>query len=162
MEYANGATGVFITTTGEAPGTNRLEIAGERGKVVVEGGKITFIRNEDSMLEFSKTCPHGFGCPGTWHIDVPFANDPSGHWVITQSFVNAILDGTELIAPAEEGINSVELANSIIYSSMTGKAVDLPLDAAAYEKMLKELIANSRFEKKVAEKAEEDMNASFK
>lgn len=162
MEYANGATGVFITTTGEAPGTNRLEIAGERGKIVLDGGKIHFRRNEESMIEFSKTCPHGFASPGVWDIEIPFGNEPGGHNVVTQSFVNAILDGTPLVAEAEDGINSVELANAMIYSSFLGKPIDLPLDAAAYEAMLKEKIANSKFVKTTIQKQDEDMNSSFK
>ena len=48
LEYSNGAAGVFITSTGEAPGTNRFEIAGTRGRVVLEKDKLSFIRNEVS------------------------------------------------------------------------------------------------------------------
>src|SRR5438034_4501654 len=65
LEWPNGATGVFITSTGESPGTNRLEIIGERGKLVVENNKINFTRNEVSMLEFSKTSKAGFARPET-------------------------------------------------------------------------------------------------
>ena len=36
LEYANGASGVFVTTTGEAPGTNRLEIVGTAGRLVAD------------------------------------------------------------------------------------------------------------------------------
>ena len=71
LEWANGATGVFITSTGEAPGSNRLEIVGERGKLVVENQKVSFTRNETSMLEFSKTSKAGFAKPDVWNIDVP-------------------------------------------------------------------------------------------
>ena len=42
MDYENGATGVFIASTGEAPGTNRFEIAGDHGKIVVENDKLLF------------------------------------------------------------------------------------------------------------------------
>ena len=32
VEYANGATGTFITSTGDTPGTNRFEILLDKGK----------------------------------------------------------------------------------------------------------------------------------
>ncbi len=52
-EYANGATGVFITTVAETPGTNRLEITGDRGKVVVEEGKLRYWRLRESETDFN-------------------------------------------------------------------------------------------------------------
>ncbi len=161
LEYPNRATGVFIAGTGEAPGTNRLEIAGERGKVVVEGGKIAFTRNETPMTEFSRTAKAGFGKPPVWHIDVPFGQG-GGHKFITQNFVDAILDGTPLIAPAEEGIKSVEMATSMTYSQLKDVTVELPLDSAAYEATLKDLIANSKYVKKTAVDRDEDITTSFK
>jgi len=162
FEYPNGARGTFVTGTGEAPGTNRLEIVGDRGRIVLEHGKITFTRTEESVSEFSKTTRNSFGSPGVWHIDIPVPKDPGGgsHVEVTRRFVNAILDGTPLVAGAEEGIHSVELANAMLYSAFTGQPVDVPLDGAAYEAKLKELIANSRFEKKV-EEADVDFQASY-
>jgi predicted dehydrogenase len=161
LEYPNGGAGVFITSTGEAPGTNRLELIGERGKVVLEGGKITFTRNEVSMLEFSKTAKAGFAKPEVWNVDIPADTSGAQHHEITQNFVDAILDGAALIAPAAEGIWSVELANAILYSSLTNQTIDLPLDGAAYENKLNQLIAESRFEKKVVQTAGEDFTKSF-
>ena len=78
-----------------------------------------------------------------------------------QNFVDAILDGKPLIAPGEEGIHSVELANVMLYSSLLGQTVDLPMDSAAYEQKLQELIANSKFEKKVVEIKNDDFTQSF-
>ena len=78
-----------------------------------------------------------------------------------QNFVNAILDGEPLIAPGEQGIYSVELANVILYSSLMGKTVALPMDSAAYEKKLNQLIAESKLEKKVVEVGNEDFTKSF-
>ncbi|MHC4745552.1 MAG: Gfo/Idh/MocA family protein, partial [Planctomycetota bacterium] len=83
-------------------------------------------------------------------------------WEITHNFVDAILDGVPLIAPAPEGINAVELANTMVYSSLLKKPVNLPMKASAYEKELKKLIKNSRFVKKVSKDVKVDMNASFK
>ena len=161
LEFPNGATGVFITSTGEAPGTNRLEIVGERGKLVLENNKINFTRNEVSMLEFSKTSKAGFSKPETWNVEIPFDTSGGTHQDITQNFTDAVLDGTLLIAPAEEGTWSVELANATLYSSLTGQTVELPLDGAAYEKKLQQLIAESKFEKKVVKTAGEDFTKSF-
>ncbi|MCX6374463.1 MAG: Gfo/Idh/MocA family oxidoreductase [Armatimonadetes bacterium] len=162
LEYPSGATGVFITTTGEAPGTNRLEIAGDRGRIVVEGGQIRFERNEVLASEFCKTSTFSFAVPPRWNIEIPYGKAETGHKVITQNFVDAILDGTDLIAPAEQGIYSVEMANSMLYSSLTGGTVETPLDAAAYESALKDLIAKSKFVKDGAKKVDGDITSSFK
>jgi predicted dehydrogenase len=143
LEYANGATGVFITSTGEAPGTNRLEIAGDMGKVVVEGGKIQFTRNEVSARQFCRTSPALFAQPAVWDIDIPVSGSGGQHAEIIQNFVDAILDGEPLLAPAREGIHSVELANAMLYSSLTGKPVELPLDGRAFERTLRKLIRDA-------------------
>jgi predicted dehydrogenase len=161
MEYPGGCTGVFVTTTGEAPGTNRFEIAGDQGKLVYENDQITYIRNEVSSTEFLNTSKQSFARPPVWNITIPVKGHGRQHAGILENFADAILGDAELIAPAEEGIHSVELANAMLYSSLIGKPVDLPLDSAAYEKTLKELIATSTFEKDVSEQTETDMGKSF-
>ncbi|MDB6021403.1 MAG: oxidoreductase [Pedosphaera sp.] len=161
MEYANGATGVFITSTGEAPGTNRLEIAGTRGRVVLAKDRLTFVRNEVSMTEFSKTSKVGFSKPDVWNIEIPIENAAAPHSILMQNFVDAILNGTPLIAPGGEGIHSVELANVMLYSSLLGQTVELPMDSAAYEKKLQQLIAESKIVKKVVAVSNEDFTKSF-
>lgn len=162
FEYPNGATGVFITSTGEAPGTNRLEIVGERGKLVSECGKLSFMRNETPMSQFSRETKERFGMPPVWHIEIPVGAPGEQHAVLMNNFVRAILDGEKLTAPAEEGIRSVELANVMLYSSLTGQTVELPLDGAAYQAMLERLIKDSKFEKKTVETTQGDMASSFR
>jgi len=161
MEFPNKATGVFISTTGEAPGTNRFEIIGTMGRLVLENDKLSFTRNEVSMIEQSKTAKLGFQKPETWNIDVPITTAPAQHATIMQNFVDAILDGTTMISPGEEGIHSVELANVMLYSGLLNQTIELPMDSAAYERKLNELIANSKFEKKVVEISSEDFTKSF-
>jgi len=161
FEYPNGGTGMFVSSTGEAPGTNRLEIAGTRGKLVLERDKLSFTRNEQDMIEFSQTAKVGFARPEVWHVDIPFDNANNPHAILVQNFVNAILDRAPLIAPGEQGIYSVELANVILYSSLLGQTVALPMDSAAYEKKLNQLIAESKLEKKVVEVVNEDFTKSF-
>src|SRR5437867_1227798 len=99
LEYPNGATGVFITSTGEAPGTNRFEIAGTRGKAVLENNRLVFTRNETDMIEFSKAVKVGFSKPEVWNVEIPFDNAPGPHALILQNFIDAIIDRTPLIAP---------------------------------------------------------------
>jgi predicted dehydrogenase len=144
LEFGNGATGVFITTTGEAPGTNRLEIAGERGKVVYENERLTFIRNEVEMSSFSRQAKTGFEMPRNAEVDFSISGHGGQHVGILKNFAEAILDGAPLIAPGAEGIRSVELANAMLYSTFTGETVELPLDGEAYERKLNELIASSK------------------
>ncbi len=162
LEYPNGATGTFVSSTGEAPGTNRFEIVGTRGKVVLERDRISFTRNEADMIEFSRSAKLGFAKPEVWNVEIPFENAPNAHATLMQNFVNAILDGEPLIAPGEEGIHSVELANVILYSSLIDQTVELPMDSAAYEKKLNQLIADSKTEKKVVAISDEDFTKSFK
>jgi predicted dehydrogenase len=162
LEYPNGATGTFVSSTGEAPGTNRFEIVGTRGKVVLERDHISFTRNEADMIQFSRSAKFGFAKPEVWNVEIPFENAANGHASLMQNFINAILDGEPLIAPGEEGIHSVELANVILYSSLIDQTVELPMDSAAYEKKLNQLIAGSKFEKKVAAVSDEDFTKSFR
>jgi predicted dehydrogenase len=162
LEYHNGATGTFVSSTGEAPGTNRFEIVGTRGKVLLERDQLSFTRNEADMLEFSQTAKLGFAKPEVWNVEIPFENAPNAHATLMQNFVNAILDGEPLIAPGAEGIHSVELANVILYSSLLGQTVELPMDSAAYEKKLHQLIAGSTIEKKVVAVSNEDFTKSFR
>lgn len=143
FEYDNGASGVFIATTGEAPGTNRLEIAAERGRLLVEPDGLQWRRNEVPASEWSATSEEGFKAPPFWDITIPASGNAEGHLTILKNFVAAILEGAPLIASAQEGIHSVELANAMLYSSDTGQTVTLPLDAKLYEASLMEKIARS-------------------
>lgn len=161
MEYPGGCTGLFITSTGEAPGTNRFEIAGDNGKLVYEDDRIVWTRNLVPAGEFLRTSPESFARPPSETETFTFDNHGGQHAEILQNLADAILNGTPLIAPAQEGIHSVELANAMLYSSLTGRPVDLPLDGAAYEAKLKELIAGSTFVKETREQTAGDMTASF-
>lgn len=113
------------------------------------------------MIEFSRSAKAGFARPDIWNIDIPFDNAPAQHATLMQNFVDSILDGAPLVAPGEDGLRSVELANAMLYSSILGQTVELPLDGAAYERTLEGLIAQSKFEKKVAAVSGEDFTKSF-
>jgi len=162
LEWKDGGTGVFVSSTGEAPGTNRFEICGTRGKVVLENNKLTFVRNDSDMLEFSKTSKSGFAKPDVWNVEIPFETATNPHGILMQNFVDSILDGSPLIAPGAEGMGSVELANVLLYSSLINQTIELPMNSAAWETKLNQLIAESRHEKKVVENATEDFTKSFR
>jgi predicted dehydrogenase len=165
FEHANGMVGHFVTTTAESPGTNRLEIIGERGKLTFEDGKLTFFRNQDSMLSFIQTSPLSFDkVPGAPE-EIPYQHHGQpGHAILIENFANAILQGEQnvrLIASAPEGLNSLTLANAIMFSSHLGRPLDLPIDSDAYEVRLQELIRGSRFQKTVREMKVEDLGKSY-
>ena len=150
FEYDNGTTGEYITSTGEAPGTNRLEIACDMGKVVIENNQLIFHRNIISEREHNRTNTIPFGQPECWKCEVPA--DFSGgeqHVGIMKNFANAILTGSELLARGEEGINGLTISNSIHLSAWTGETVDVKdfPDDKFYE-ILQDKIAKSTVVKK--------------
>jgi len=161
LEYDNGATGTFITTTGEAPGTNRLEIAGDRGRIIVENNRIRFTRNTIPTSEWTHTDTTGFGIPPVEEVDVKVEGQGTQHAGVLRNFTDAILDGAPLIAPAAEGIHSVELGNAMLYSSLMDRTVSLPLDGDAFEAKLKDLIAKSTYKKTVIPADPIDMSKTF-
>lgn len=139
MEYENGATGVFITSTHDFPGTNRLEIDGDKGKLVIEGGKLTFTELEVSETEFnavnrkfmpripSRKIKKRIGLLGQAKM---FLFEQ--HTGIINNFISNILFGTPLIAPGEEGIRGLTISNAIHLSGWTGEKVTLPINEDKY------------------------------
>lgn len=149
VEYENGATGLFVTTTGEAPGTNRLEVSGDRGKVVIEDDKLTFWRLRVSERDFNREFKGGFGSPECWKCEIPTPGDNSQHIGIMNDWVNAILHGTKLIAPGVEGIKGLTISNAMHLSAWTDSWVDIPFDEDLFYEKLKERIDQSTFKKSV-------------
>jgi predicted dehydrogenase len=143
FEYNDGTTATFIATTGEAPGTNRLEIAAENGRLVMENDKLVFTRNEMPTSEFSRTTRESFAAPRTTENVIDVSGHGDQHIGIMRNFVEAIAEGKPLIAPAAEGILSVELANAMLLSSFEDRAIDLPLNGAVYEQALQGKISAS-------------------
>ena len=147
-EYPNGATGLFITSTHETPGTNRLEISGDKGKIVVENDQITFWRNRVSEKEFNATYTGGFGNPECWKIDVPVHGPNPQHVGILNNFCSAVLHGTPLLAPGQEGIRGLSISNAMHLSYWTDNWVDpMNLDEDLYYELLQQKIRESSFVK---------------
>ncbi|MBR5108572.1 MAG: Gfo/Idh/MocA family oxidoreductase [Clostridia bacterium] len=144
LEFENGATGVFVTTTGDAPGTNRLEITGTRGKVVCEGDVLTFSRLAVDERSWCASCPEGFQKPAceTFQVETDGLNPQ--HPAVINAFAAHILRGEPLVADGREGIRGLMLSNAMHLSSWLGRPVDLPFDEAAFKEMLLERSRHSR------------------
>jgi len=152
MEYENGATGLFVTTTGEAPGTNRLELSGNNGKLVIEEGKLTFWRLRVPERKFNAEYKGGFGEPECWKCEIPVKGEETAHKGITTNWVQAILKGTPLLAPGVEGINGLQLSNAMHLSSWLDNWVEIPVDEDLFYEKLQEKVKNSTFVKNVQDR----------
>jgi predicted dehydrogenase len=164
LEYPNGAIGHFVTTTGEAPGTNRLEIAGDRGKIVTENGKLTFTRTRKGVREIRETSKEMFATPETWTIDIPLpATPPEPHKMITENFVRAVLQDEPLISPGVEGARGLEIGNAMLMAALSRRPVELPLNGDAYDQFLRDMQKQYGGKKTLQTKAVSpgDMASSF-
>ncbi|MBO5307554.1 MAG: Gfo/Idh/MocA family oxidoreductase [Lentisphaeria bacterium] len=164
MEYENGTVGNFIASTGEMPGTNRLEITAENGRLIYEKGDIQFRRNEIPTSVFCKTSEKSFALCDSWECKINIFdadNTTPQHQKVIANVTNAILNGTPLIAPMEEGIRGLELGNSMLLSGLLDKTLTLPIDSALYAAELEKLIASSRYQKKTVAAVVGNFNKSF-
>ncbi len=159
-EYDNGASATFITTTGEYPGTNRLEISGDRAKLVWEGGKLRMWKLDEPEREVCFTSKQGFATPPVTELEPECPGVETAHVGILQNFANAVLHGEELIAPGYDGINGLTLSNAMHLSDWTGKMVELPLDTELFEKYLDERRRTSKVKTEV-EGAPEDIRGTY-
>jgi len=139
LEYPNGATGVFVASTGEAPGANRLEIVGEKGKLVLEQGTLTLFENAVETSVFSRTTRELFARPPCQVREIPVTGEWEGPASVLKNFRDAILHGVPLFVSAEEALGSLELGNAMLLSGLLHRSVDLPLDAALMERELSRL-----------------------
>lgn len=140
-EYDNGSTAVFLTSTGEYPGTNRLEIAGDRGKLVLEDGKLRLW--ELPVPERTFCFVPGAPLPEPEYREIFPDHPESGHNGILQNFADAVLHGAELLAPGIDGIQELTLSNAAYLSAWTDKWVELPLDAERFDAHLAERVRHT-------------------
>ncbi|MBQ9745224.1 MAG: hypothetical protein IJW21_00175, partial [Clostridia bacterium] len=162
VEYENGATGVFITSTGDAPGTNRFEITLEKGKLIAEGDKLTMWKSEISEPEFSKTNTVPFGSMKFTRTEVETDGENPQHTGVINAFAAAVLRGEPLIADGREGINGLLISNAMHLSAWTGKEIDLAaFDHELFASELAARVATSRRKESVREIIAADMSASF-
>ena len=144
-EYPNGATGVFITCTADAPGTNRFEVTGTKGKLVFENDKLYFTELKMDEREHCYTTKEGFKGPDALDtVEVELEGENSQHCGICENVANTILGTEQLYAPASDGICGVELANAMLLSAWLGREVELPIDGELFYEELKKRIAVSK------------------
>ncbi|MEM9420857.1 MAG: Gfo/Idh/MocA family oxidoreductase [Planctomycetota bacterium] len=168
LEFANGATGTFTTSTGQTPGINRLEIVGDKGTIIADshqGETVKFFRADESVSEFTQNSKERFGDVPTTEITYQNAKPPYGqHETVTRNFISTILDGTGqagLIAPGTEMIHGLELGNAMLMAGLKEQTINLPTDRDAFDQMLKALQANSTFKKNETVKTSAAMGNSF-
>lgn len=135
---------MFITSTGDTPGTNRLEITLEKGKLVSENNKLYLWKLEMSEPEFSRTNTKVFAAPKTEFIKIVTDGDGGQHVEVLNSFAGAILQGTPLIANGEEGIHGLTLSNAIHLSAWLKKEIVLPFDEDLFYQELMKRVKTSR------------------
>lgn len=138
LEYPNGAIGFLHVSTTEAPGTSMMEFCGEKGKLTIYNGKLSFWELEQPVQEFSDTTDNMWGSPKANPVEVEIEQRESGHIAIIRNLARHILNGEPLLMPGEEGINSMELINSIILSGNKNKPVSIPVDRDEYEEFIEE------------------------
>lgn len=149
VEYANGATGTFITSTGDTPGTNRFEILLDKGKLVSENGKLYMWKLEQSEPEFRRTCDRIFAQPKAEFFEVETDGKSEQHVGVLNAFAGAVLRGTPLIANGEEGINGLLISNAMHLSAWLKKEIEIPFDEDLYYRELMKRVKMSRRKQEV-------------
>lgn len=144
LEYPNGATGVFVTTTADAPGTNRFEITLEMGKLVCENDKLTLHKLAENERTFCKTAKGGFDTPECTVTEVETDGKNEQHVGVLKAFAGRILHGTPLVAEGIEGINGLTLSNAMHLSSWQKKEIQIPFDEDLFLEELNKRCAQSR------------------
>lgn len=151
VEYPNGATGVFVTTTADPCGTNRFEIQLDRAKIIADYNGLSVTEFDMPEQEFSKTNTQPFGNVAKHDLEIETDGKNEQHVGILNAWASAILHGTELIAKGTEGINEITLANAMYMSAFLDKEVEIPFDENLYYDELMKRVASSRRKDNVTE-----------
>ncbi len=144
MEYEDGHTGVFITSTGDPHGSNRFEVQMDGAQLICENNKLYLTELDQLEQEWTKTNKIPFGSvPGkTFEVETDGLNPQ--HQGVFEAFAAAILRGEKLVAGGEEGINGLTLSNAMHLSVFLGKPVEMPIDEDLYYEELMKRVATSR------------------
>ena len=144
LEYGNGATGAFITSTADCPGDNRFEVLGTGGRLICDGKTLEYDRLETDERTFNATYRGGFGTPKWERVPVEITGENTQHAGILTNFARAILGKEPLFVDGKEGIYGVELMNAMLLSTWLQETVSLPVDEDVYLAELNKRIAASR------------------
>lgn len=153
--YKNGASGTFITSTGEYPGTNRLEITGTKGKIVLENGILKHWKLKQDERAVCYSSENGFAKIETEYSEITFEQSKTEHRDILQNFADSILHGTKLIAPGTDGIFELTLSNAAYLSSWKNNCeIKIPFDDLEFDKKLLELSKNKKIKSNTKEQCD--------
>ena len=148
MEFPNGATGTFITTTADWPGTNRLEITGSRGTLIFDSTKLTLSMLAEDEREFCYSCKEKWGQNKVTTTKVPAYGENPQHAGIINNCADALHGLCPIYAPGTDGIHGVALANAMLLSGFEGKTVTMPVNGKKFKKQLDKRIKASLARKK--------------
>lgn len=140
IDFAGGHSAVVIAGTGESPGTNRLEVSCDRGRIVLEDGAALVHKSREAASSHRRRESSGRPLADVERVELP-ARGQTG-LALLQNFVAAIAGREALLAPAEQAVLAVETANAVLWSSLLGRALELPIDGGAFEDVLAELSAS--------------------
>lgn len=137
LEWENGATGTFITSTGDAPGMNRLEISLEEALIVCENGNIRIGELMQEMggreADYRRESTDYFRkIKGTW-TELQTEKEEHPYEKVIQGFADEINGTGKSIADGREGRKSLLLSNAIYLSSWEKRMVDLPVIGSDFE-----------------------------
>ncbi|MDG1986832.1 MAG: Gfo/Idh/MocA family oxidoreductase [Halieaceae bacterium] len=162
FEYDSGTVGTFIGSTGESPGINRFEVIGDHGMLCYDGESLFHYKNNPPTSQFSQTTQDMFSQPDVHRSNLSPFPSVNQHAVIFQNFVNAINLNDELIAPAQDGLNSLGLSNAILLSAWSGERIEMPLDSDRFDKALELRRSQSKLRKPTRIANKIDMTKSFR
>ena len=162
LQYENGASGVFIGSTGEAPGVNQLDIVGDQGALSYDGERLLLTLNTPSTSHYSRSTREMFGMPCAEVTDITPDRKVNQHGLVLANFADAILDGAALIAPAADGLHSLALANAMLLSTWESREITFPLQSKAYQSALDQRISASSLREKTNTEVHVDMSASYR
>jgi predicted dehydrogenase len=141
VEYENGATGVFVTTTGDAHGTNRFEVQMDKARIIVEDDKLSLLEYDVTEPEWTRTNDKPFATMPAHEVPVETDGQNPQHVGVVNAWGGAILRGEPLIAGGEEGIGGLTLSNAMHLSAFLGRPVEIPFDEHLYREELMKRVA---------------------
>jgi len=144
LEFPGGSTGVFIASTGDLPGTNRLEVSFDRGKIVCEDGRLLRWLLPGSEEKDFRTGRDAYPRPRLRPEVLETDGENPQHIGVINAFAQHILTGAPLVAEGSEGINALMLSNAMHLSSWLGKPVTTPIDEELFAALLAERAKHSR------------------
>ena len=131
--YETGFHGTMISATGEAPGINRLEIWGSKGKLTIEDGKtLHFDENQVSTAEFARTNQDIFTVLPHKCREIPVTPLQNPYGAVMQRFAESVGGKEKVVADGTDGLKEVQLANAIYVSGWEEKRVQVPVQEQRY------------------------------